>query len=346
MKRMTLLMMALLCAAWSGLAVAAQERLLGYVGGQYEYMNPDSRRDAEQGKGFRLFGGYPIVDYATVELSARYTNADLKFGGLSDKMWALGADLALSPWRGPVAPYMLIGGGGVRDKIGGGSTTNAYLNGGIGIWVRIWEGLFFRGEVRRTAVFGGGPVNSANTLNDTHVGLGVQYMWFKAVPQAAPVALAPAPASDSCAIDSDHDGVADCHDRCPNTPPGFKVDAEGCIVEKQTVIMLSRVLFTLNSAELKPEAAQQLDQVVAGLKSQPTVTLEVGGHTCNIGTESYNLGLSRKRADSVRDYLIAHGVDGSRLTAEGYGEYSPIASNDTEEGRLQNRRVEFRILSK
>ena len=348
MKRMTLLMMALLCAAWSGLAAAAEERLLGYVGGQYEYMNPDSRRDSEQGKGFRLIGGYPIVDYMSVELSARYTNADLKFGnGLKDKMWALGADLALSPWRGPVVPYMLIGGGGVRDEIGGGSKTSGYVNGGVGVWVRLWQGLFARAEARRTAVFGGGPVNNATTLNDTHVGVGLQYMWFKAVPQEAPVAApGPAPAPDLCAVDSDNDGVPDCRDKCPNTPPGFKVDAEGCIVEKQTVIMLNRVLFTLNSADLKPEAAQQLDQVVAGLKSQPTVTLEVGGHTCNIGTESYNLGLSRRRASAVRDYLTAHGIDGSRLTAEGYGEYSPIASNETEEGRQQNRRVEFRILSK
>lgn len=349
MKRTTLLVLAGLAAlAGSGTAVAAEEALLGYAGGQYEYLNPDSRRDAEQGHGFRIFGGIPLVDYVTLELSARYTKANLKFGsGLDDTMWAGGLDFTLSPWRGPVTPYLLIGGGAVNDKIGGRSVTNGYANGGLGVWVRLWDGLFLRGEVRRAAVFGGGPVDSAKTLNDTHVGVGLQYMWFRELAEAAPEAPpTPPPAPDLCAVDTDHDGVPDCRDKCPSTPPGFKVDANGCIEEKQTVVLLSNVLFSLNSAEIRPEARETLDKIVEGLKAQPTVRVEVGGHTCNIGTEQYNLKLSKRRAEAVRDYLIAHGIDGSRLTAEGYGEFSPIATNETEEGRKQNRRVEFRILSK
>jgi len=352
MKRTALLVLALPCMLLAGMAHASEE-LAGYVAGQYEYVNPDSRRASEQGQGFRVLYGFPIVDYATIELSGGYTHANLKFDAPScsgsrcvDNMASLGADLALSPWRGPVTPYMLIGFGGVRDSIGGSSETNAYANGGAGVWVRVYDGVFFRGEVRRTAVFGGGPVDNAKVINDTHVGLGIQYMWFHPVAEAAPPPpVAPAP-PDACKMDSDGDGVADCHDRCPDTPRGFKVDRDGCIEEKQTVIMLSTVLFTLNSSDLKPEAKKQLDQIASGLKAQPTVTVEIGGHTCNIGTEQYNLALSKRRANTVRDYLVQQGIDASRLTAEGYGEFSPVASNDTEEGRQQNRRVEFRILSK
>ncbi len=353
MKRIALLVMALLPAGWSAPSVAASEELRYYVGGQYEFVNLDSRRAADQGQGGRIFFGFPVVDYATLELSARYTHANLKFGNVNcpgttceDSMWALGTDLMLSPWRGPVAPYMIIGIGGVRDAIGGSGETSLYANAGAGFWVRIWDSWFFRAEARRAGVFGGGPIDGATTLNDTHIGIGLQYMWFRTIAQAPrPLPIAPPPA-DPCKLDTDRDGVPDCRDRCPNTPPGFKVDADGCIIEKQTVVMLNRVLFTLNSSDLKPEAAEQLDQVVAGLKAQPTVTLEVGGHTCNIGTESYNLALSRRRAEAVRTYLLQHGLDASRLSAEGYGEFSPIANNETEEGRQQNRRVEFRILSK
>ena len=356
MKRTALLLLALPWIGLAGTANAASEELRGYVAGQYEYLQPDSRRDAEQGQGFRALYGYPLVDYASLELSARYTHANLKFGSPScdggncvDNMFALGGDIAISPWRGPVAPYMLLGIGGVNDSIGGGHETSFYADAGAGVWVRLYNSLFLRAEVRRAAVFNGGPVNDAKVLNDTHVGLGLQYMWFREVihakPYRAPVPVTPPP-PDPCKIDSDHDGVPDCRDKCPDTPPGFKVDAQGCIEEKQTVIMLSRVLFSLNSSDLKPEAKQQLDQIVAGLKSQPGVTLEVGGHTCNIGTEQYNMALSKRRAESVRSYLVEKGIDASRLSSEGYGEYSPIASNDTEEGRQQNRRVEFRILSK
>jgi outer membrane protein OmpA-like peptidoglycan-associated protein len=355
MKRTALLALALPWLGLAGMAQAASEELRGYVAGEYEYVNPDSRRAAEQGQGFRALYGFPVVDYATLELSGRYTHDNLKFGAPScsgstctDNMFALGADLAISPWRGPVAPFMLLGIGGVRDSIGGGSETSFYADAGAGVWVRVYNGFFFRGEVRRAAVFGG-PVEKGKMLNDTHVALGVQYMWFKEAARAAPVRHAmpvTPPPVDLCKIDSDHDGVPDCRDKCPDTPPGFKVDANGCIEEKQTVVMLSRVLFSLNSADLKPEAKQQLDQIVAGLKAQPGVTLEVGGHTCNIGTEQYNIALSKRRAESVRDYLVQQGVDAARLSSEGYGEFSPIASNDTEEGRQQNRRVEFRILSK
>jgi OmpA-OmpF porin, OOP family len=352
MKRTALLIVAL-GIAWSGIASAATEELMYYAGGQYEFVNLDARRAGEQGQGGRLFFGVPLVDYASLELSARYTFSELKFnnpscsGPCNDHMLAFGTDLAVSPWRGPVAPFMILGVGVVRDAIGGGSENSFFANAGAGFWVRIWNGLFFRAEARRVGVFGGGPVSGATTLNDTHIGAGLQYMWFKQVAQAKPRPLPAAPPPpDPCKLDSDHDGVPDCRDKCPETPPGFKVDEEGCIIEKQTVVLLNRVLFTLNSSDLKPEAAEQLDQIVAGLKAQPTVTVEVGGHTCNIGTESYNLALSHRRAEAVRTYLTNHGIEASRLTSEGYGEFSPIANNETEEGRQQNRRVEFRILTK
>jgi OOP family OmpA-OmpF porin len=351
MKRITATFFALAALLCSGIAAASEERLIAYGGLLYDYMQPDGDRLAEQGQGGRLVLGMPIADYITVEFNALYSTADINIAGTpSDKMSSVGLDLVLSPWRGPIVPYMLAGGGGVRDDVDGLDAENSgYLNIGVGFWARIVGGLFVRGEARRVSVLDGGPVESgANTLVDSHFGLGLQYMFLHDEPpvRPAPVVAPPPPPPRRGPIDSDGDGVPDGQDKCPDTPRGFKVDRNGCIEEKQTVVMLNTVLFNLNSSTLMPASAGILDEVAQGLASQPSVRVEIGGHTCSIGTESYNLALSKRRANSVRQYLIGKGIDPARMTAEGYGEFSPLVSNDTDAGRQQNRRVEFKILSK
>jgi len=142
--------------------------------------------------------------------------------------------------------------------------------------------------------------------------------------------------SDGCPLDADHDGVPDYLDKCPGTPPGMKVDANGCEVE---AIVLKGVNFDYNSAKLTPASDRILDEVVALIKLRPGATAVIGGHTDGRGKAAYNQRLSEQRASAVRDYLVAHGIDAKALTAKGYGKTQPIASNDTEEGRAQNRRV-------
>ena len=141
--------------------------------------------------------------------------------------------------------------------------------------------------------------------------------------------------------DSDGDGVTDSADACADTGAGVKVDAKGCAVA-QTVV-LEGVVFKTGSDELTPNAKLVLDDQVAALKGQPNMTVEIAGHTDNRGADAFNYALSVKRAESVRDYLVNGGVAGDRLTARGYGEVQPRASNDTAEGRQQNRRVELRV---
>lgn len=145
-------------------------------------------------------------------------------------------------------------------------------------------------------------------------------------------------------LDSDGDGVVDALDQCPGTPLGFKVDAVGCIVE-QTVV-LKTVNFDFGTDRLSTEAKATLDQVAASLLTQPALRIEISGHTDSLGPQAYNLTLSQRRVAAVKNYLVAHGVAGDRLSAEGYGEFSPIASNETERGRAQNRRVEFKVLNR
>ncbi len=110
-------------------------------------------------------------------------------------------------------------------------------------------------------------------------------------------------------------------------------------------IVLKNIFFDFNQATLRPESKNELDRLVALLNDMPSLKIEISGHTDNIGSAQYNKTLSERRAKSVVDYLIENGISPNRLTYKGYGFDMPIAPNDTEEGRQQNRRTEFKIIS-
>ncbi len=143
--------------------------------------------------------------------------------------------------------------------------------------------------------------------------------------------------------DNDGDGVLDGMDQCPDTPAGVSVNANGCpvIAQIQAVVVLEGVAFELSSKEIASESYPTLDELVEAMKAYPEVEIEIQGHTDSSGAAEYNLQLSGERAESVKDYLVDHGIEASRLTAVGYGEANPIQSNDTKEGRIANRRVEL-----
>jgi OOP family OmpA-OmpF porin len=141
----------------------------------------------------------------------------------------------------------------------------------------------------------------------------------------------PKPVSD---IDSDGDGVCDKDDECPDTPKGAIVDSRGCWVVKG-------VTFEYKKWDIKEEFDSNLSNIVDVLQKNPAMHIRIEGHTDNIGSMEYNMDLSRKRAQAVKDYLVEKGIDESRISTEGFGFQKPIASNDTEEGRALNRRAEI-----
>lgn len=142
---------------------------------------------------------------------------------------------------------------------------------------------------------------------------------------------APAPPARK---DTDGDGVYDDEDQCPGTPMGAKVNAVGCWV-------LDNVLFDFDKAVIKPEAYPLLDEVVVILEKNPAMSVELQGHTDNIGAKDYNMGLSMRRANAVAKYLVDKGILRNRLATTGYGYAQPVALNGTEFGRALNRRVEL-----
>ena len=125
-----------------------------------------------------------------------------------------------------------------------------------------------------------------------------------------------------------------------NSVPGAKVErvGEGIVVEFE-----EKVLFGFDRSDLNASAEDNLDKLVNVLKEYPDTNIEIQGHTDSKGTEGYNQSLSDKRAGAVASYLRNRGVSSSRISTKGFGESAPIASNESESGRSQNRRVDFLI---
>lgn len=111
-----------------------------------------------------------------------------------------------------------------------------------------------------------------------------------------------------------------------------------------STIALRNIFFNTASYELLPTSNAELDKLVKLLKANATLRIELGGHTDNVGADAANLTLSDQRAKAVRDHVVAKGIDGARITAKGYGETKPVATNDTEAGRALNRRTEVTVL--
>jgi OOP family OmpA-OmpF porin len=142
-----------------------------------------------------------------------------------------------------------------------------------------------------------------------------------------------------CPLDTDGDGVPDYKDQCPNTPKGAPVNAVGCW-------SLKGINFDYNKWDIKPEYNSLLDENAKVLEDNPTMKVEIQGHTDGIGSQGYNQPLSEKRAGSVKAYFESKGISADRITSRGFGKSKPIATNDTPEGRAKNRRIDIVITSR
>ncbi len=160
---------------------------------------------------------------------------------------------------------------------------------------------------------------------------------------------------DGCPdCDNDADGVLECPevvDLCPaeagpGQPDGCPPKYDLVVVTDTKIELKQTVFFDTNKASIKSKSFELLDQVAQALTDYPKIEVRIEGHTDSQGKDKFNKTLSRKRAESVRKYLIGKGVDGARMTAEGFGEEQPVADNRTKDGRAQNRRVEFIITAR
>lgn len=154
-----------------------------------------------------------------------------------------------------------------------------------------------------------------------------------------------------CIDDRDGDGLADPADSCPDQPEsrnGFE-DADGCPDEVPPELaelsgVIEGIKFDTDKATIKPGSRANIDKAVEVMKKFPEIRVRITGHTDSIGGYRHNVDLSQRRAKSVKRYMVGNGIDQSRIETAGYGPDQPIDTNDTVEGRANNRRIEFSII--
>lgn len=153
---------------------------------------------------------------------------------------------------------------------------------------------------------------------------------------------------DGCPdADNDQDGVPDIQDQCPNEVGSKDKQPLGCPIDMLAIVtncevkILQQIHFEFNKDTIRSISFPVLDAVVDILARNPSIKLEVQGHTDNKGSADYNHGLSNRRSAAVKQYLVSHGIASERLTSRGYGFDRPVVANDTAENRALNRRVQF-----
>ena len=270
------------------------------------------------------FAGYMFNSYlgavAQVDLLGLPTKDRIGVGD-NDTAWALGAHagprVALPFGGGELyATYQagVFTGLAPQSPIDG--TSWGYSTGG-GINARVTDQLLIGASLRYNRL-DQRATGSNGTRDDVQYLIGALSVVYNAVP--APPAPPPAPKP-----------VAQAE---PAPPPPAKKK-----------IVLRGVNFDFDKSNIRADARPVLDEAIATLKAEGTVTIVAEGHTDSRGTDEYNQVLSLRRAKSVRDYLVAGGIAANRISVEGFGESQPVADNKTDDGRAQNRRVELRIRS-
>ena len=126
----------------------------------------------------------------------------------------------------------------------------------------------------------------------------------------------------------------------------FHIDIPLQPIEANAAIVLKNIFFETSKYEIKPESGAELNEVVQLMKDNPTLRIQITGHTDNVGKPVDNKTLSENRARAVTNYIIAHGIAAGRLTFKGFGDTQPVADNSTPEGRAKNRRTELTVISR
>ncbi len=338
MKKIATIGCSLLLA--SSLAMAAQ----GY---RYEIAPTVSKNWSDRDSGFESATSWGVKlnaylnDIVGFQLNYdRLDNVHFRHGPQKSDIDRIGLNLLLeAPTSGNLTPYMLLGGGyeNVEVKLDN-EDSQAFANIGGGFKYAVNKAI----DVMLEAKY----IKKLDTQDDDVMGtFGLGYKFgYVAPPAPAPQPVVePEPTPEPQPVveppkDSDGDGVTDDLDKCPNTASGIKVDQDGCPVDMELVIH-----FDFDKAVIKDEYKPKIDEIIEILKKEPTYKAVVAGHTDSIGTEEYNMKLSQRRADALKNYMVSKGISPDRIKTEAYGETRPIASNATPEGRAQNRRDEAKF---
>lgn len=331
MKKQLMTATAAACLALAGAAQTASAEIPVTINAGYGYWFFD--RDVN---GFDVDDtGTPVVglewafnDNWAAEILFADDETDLDGGPDADvTTWQVGVLYYAGSYIGDgmrLRPYAAFGAGEIDIDADTFDTVETTVNGGLGVRWMLGKRVGVRLEAR--ALY---SLDESETDILTTAGLNIYLGKVDADPVVQEV------------LDSDGDGVPDDRDRCPGTAPGTRVDADGCPLPVAKVASVKlKVNFDFDSTKVKEQYFSDLGELADFLKRFSDLQVDVEGHTDSVGSDDYNLGLSQRRANAVVDVLVnQYGIERSRLEPKGYGESQPVASNDTKEGRAENRRV-------
>ncbi|MCB1670624.1 MAG: OmpA family protein [Gammaproteobacteria bacterium] len=307
-----------------------------YLAPGFQWMNFDDEWHLDEGTGYFFGLGYDFTDQWSAEFNIADSDPEDPNGDDHDvDLWKLDVLYGLNTRIGPLQPFLVTGLG--NANIAGGD--ESLWNYGGGFRWDFSDRVSIRTALRNFHIQG-------RDLEDNEVGIETALIFRfggarrPAATPAPAVAESRAPAA-APEPDADGDGVPDSRDACPDTPRNYAVDSRGCPIPVEEVARVELdVLFEFDRAEVRAPYFPEIQEVADFMNQYPDVIVELEGHTDSVGTESYNLDLSQRRADAVRQVLIdRYNIQASRISATGYGESQPVASNETPAGREQNRRV-------
>ncbi len=317
-------------------AHAADDRF--YLAPSVNYTFADSDRRADDDWGLGLAFGKPVSRHWNLELALSGSSLNMDTGGGEYDLIGLGVDaMYLVNRDAGFTPYGVVGLGALWTDIPGSDDVGVAASAGVGVLKRLTENVALRADARYRWDDNAADAFNEDNFGDWIVGVGLTIALGKSAqaapaPQAVaepapePVPVAPAPT--------------------PEPAPALQTEQAAQLERSQAgdvVVLPEGVNFAFDSADLRPDAVTVLDEAVTVLNRRTDIKVDVVGHTCNIGPEAYNQGLSERRARSVYEYFVGNGIAAERLTTQGYGETRPAYSNDTREGRAKNRRVELHV---
>lgn len=305
-----------------------------YIAPGIQWMEFDDTTGLDKDESYFFGFGYDFTDRLSAEISTFDLRPETATGQKIDTdHYKLDVLYTLGPVDRFVSPFVVSGLGNTNFQ----GENESLWNVGGGLSFKISDRISLRTAVRNYKYN-----NRDHEDGDWGVDTALVYR-FGGSPR--PVAAAPAPAAPAAPAaapgDSDQDGVPDNRDRCPDTPRNYAVDADGCPIPVEEIARVElEVNFDFDMSVVKPEFFGEIEEVAQFMNQYPDVVVELEGHTDSVGTDAYNLGLSDRRANAVRQVLVDRfTIQGNRVTARGFGESQPAASNDTPAGRAENRRV-------
>lgn len=321
-------------AAALSIGLAGASEAGNYFAPMASYVFADDERGTDDAYGGALAIGRRLTPYMGVELRASYLDyGDVKEGlsfacenfgnNCPDdiELYGGGVGLNLYPFRGHLYVH--------AEALAG---NHAHFSGGLGYaFGNVFGGL----SVVIEALY-----QSADGVDEPRLNAGLLLPFGRESKAARP---APMPTPEPASLpEPPPEPVRVVEAPCAVSGPGKVVELSGC--EVGDTILLEGVYFAIDSTKLNDTASQTLDRVAAALTERDDLKVEVRGHTDSTASDAYNLRLSLRRAEAIRDDLVDAGIDAARLSVEGLGESQPAASNDTEKGRARNRRAELHVL--